>query len=287
MTLAEIIRRLRELLDTLELAKDLREKLEELLRALEAGEPTAIVIARLLADLLELGGDRLPPPIAELVKAYAEAFRNAIDEILRMLWGRYRRLREQGFDHQEANDAVTLDAQTCAWLRFRWALEQWERNPPPQEPVEPAGPGGAAPPDVAPAPGGPAPEPLWAAQDDECCRKLRPAEIIPSVNLVSGYFYFERGNWYVDIDLEVTHRCGLKTEPRARIYIVPFPHRPGIRLERDDSRTRDASGGRGVRRMWRRQMVSAHEPHEVKVHVNATSKCMGVFDGFISVQKRS
>jgi hypothetical protein len=288
MTLAELIKRLRELLDTLDLAKDLRDKLEELLRALEAGEPTATVIARLLADLLELGADRLPAPIAEFIKAYAEAFRNAIDEILRVLWERYKRLREQGFDHQEANDTVTLDAQTCAWLRFRWALEQWERNQPPQEPPEPMGPGEEPPPPPpgTPPPSGPPPEPVWAAEDDECCRKLRPAERIPSVNLINGCFYFDRGNWFVDIDLEITHRCGLKGEPHTRIYIVPFPGRPGIKLEGDSSHARDASGGRGVRKMWRRQMVSAREPHEVKVHVKATSKCMGIFDGFVSVQKR-
>jgi hypothetical protein len=284
MSLAEFIQRLRELLDTLDLAKDLREKLEELLRALEAGEPTATVIARLLADLLELGADRLPGPVADFIKAYAEAFRNAIDALLRLLWDRYRRLREQGFDHQDANDAVTLDAQICAWLRFRWALEQWERQQQQQpEPVEPVGPGGEPP---APAPGGAPPEPLWDAADDECCRKLRPAELIPSVTLVHGSFYFERGNWFVDMDLEVTHRCGLRGEPHVRLHIVPSPGQPGIRLEGDSSRRRDASGGHGVRVMWRRQMVSAREPHEVKVYVKAKSKCMGVFDGFVSVQKR-
>lgn len=94
----ELIKRLRKILDTVQMADDLRKRLERLLEALEGGEPTDIVIARLLADLLELGADRLPGPVGDFVKAYAEAFRNAID------------------------------AKVCEWLRFRWLLEQFDES---------------------------------------------------------------------------------------------------------------------------------------------------------------
>lgn len=124
----ELIKRLRKILDTVEMADDIRERLERLLEALEGGEPTDIVIARLLADLLELGADRLPGPVGDFVKAYAEAFRNAIDAILAVLWKRYREARRAGLDHQEANDLVTFDAKICEWLRFRWLLEQFDES---------------------------------------------------------------------------------------------------------------------------------------------------------------
>lgn len=124
----ELIKRLRKILDTVQMADDLRKRLERLLEALEGGEPTDIVIARLLADLLELGADRLPGPVGDFVKAYAEAFRNAIDAILAVLWKRYREARRAGLDHQEANDLVTFDAKVCEWLRFRWLLEQFDES---------------------------------------------------------------------------------------------------------------------------------------------------------------
>jgi hypothetical protein len=40
----ELIKRLRKILDTVQMADDLRKRLERLLEALEGGEPTDIVI---------------------------------------------------------------------------------------------------------------------------------------------------------------------------------------------------------------------------------------------------
>lgn len=288
MTLQELIERLRKILDTIELEEDLRKKLEELLRALEAGEPTAIVIARLLADILEYGADRLPGPIADFVKAYAEAFRNAIDEILGVLWRRYKAARESGMTHEEANEMVTWDAQVCAWLRLKWLLEHLPPPSPPEEVPQPMAPGTGTVPTPAPAPAPPTEPPVtaWAPEDHDCCKNLTPAERIPSVTVIAGYFYRDGGSWYVDVDIEVTHRCGLLREPHPRLYVVPMLGRPGIKIERAKYTTRPASGGKGTRFMWRRQQVSAHEPHRVQIHIRAISRCIGVYDGFVNIDKQ-
>lgn len=288
MTLAELIDALRKILDTVELADDLRERLKRLLRALEAGEPTDIVVARLLADLLELGADKLPGPIAEFVKAYAEAFRTAIDEILGTLGRKYRRAREAGLTHEEANAITTVDPKICEFLRLRWLLDGIEpaETPPPAPPAPPqpgADTGPKTPGDLAPPPA----PPLWAPEDDDCCGKLTPAERIPSVTLVAGRIYRDGGSWYFDADVEVTHKCGLKSRPSVRIYV-----QVGGKDVALDSHTlrgprpefRDASGGPGERIIFRRFQVPARPPR-ARIQIRAISKCMGVFDGSILIER--
>ncbi len=281
----ELIKRLRKILDTVQMADDLRKRLERLLEALEGGEPTDIVIARLLADLLELGADRLPGPVGDFVKAYAEAFRNAIDAILAVLWKRYREARRAGLDHQEANDLVTFDAKICEWLRFRWLLEQFDES------REAAGdgereeiPGGLIPGPFDPPEGEPEPLPpvqLWDDEHDGCCRGLSARQREPVASIIHERVYREGGSWYIDAIIEITHRCGLKFGGVRALYINIGSG--AIKLQRHYATESAAVGGRGKRYTWRRLQVSAQQPREILVHVRAVSACIGVLDRMVRI----
>ena len=290
----ELIKRLKKLLDTIEMASDLRERLEKLLEALERREPTDIVIARLLADMLELGADRLPGPIGDFIKAYAEAFRDAIDAILGTVWKRYCEVRRSVDDHKEANDMCTWDPETCEWLRFRWLLleefkdagGQANEDDEPEDEI----PGGLVPGPFDPPEGTPKPvEPvqLWDDKHDSCCRNLSVWQRKPVVTIVHQNVYRDGGSWYLDAIIEVTHRCGLKSGGLKALYVDTGSG--AIKLERPLVWRRfwptesAAVGGEGKRYTWNGIQVAAREPREIIVHIRAVSACIGVLDRLVRI----
>lgn len=283
MTKAELIQLLRRILRNVELARDLREKLEEIIASLERNEPTAITIARLLADLIELATEPLPGPIADFIKAYAEAFKTAIDNIIGILWDRYRRLRENGLTHQEANDSVSADAAICEWLRFRWDYTHMPIAPPPPVPAQPK-PSTPPPPDWPGGPGKPAgaPELLWAPEDNNCCSALVPPQK-PKVS-ASGSYFKEGSSWYITADVKVTHPCGLKYGPDTDVYIGVSPNQD-IKLERLGRPTGDSPIANGRELNWDKVQVASVAPRRVRIHIRAVSRCMNVYDGFVELSK--
>lgn len=283
MTKTELIELLRKILRGVDLAEDLKKKIQDLIDALEKNEPTSIVVARLLADLIELATGPLPGPISDFIKAYVEAFKNAIDQIIGLLWDRYRRDREQGLDHQEANDLVTPDAEICAWLNFRWAYEHMPPPPPPPgvtpPPLPPKWPGASG------TPPGP-PQPLWDSQDDNCCSRQNPPQE-PTVTWIGSYFK-DGGSWYIKGKLRVTHPCGLKYGPDTAIYIGTGSQ--DIKLQGGGLPDRPSPGGTGPipggeQLLWTKVQVAKRAPRRVRIHVRAVSRCIDVYDGFIELRK--
>lgn len=270
MTKAELIKLLRRILRNVELAKDLKEKLEDIIGSLERNEPTDITIARLLADLIELATEPLPGPIADFIKAYAEAFKTAIDNIIGILWGKYRRLRENGLDHQTANAETTWDAAICEWLRFRWDYTHMPIAPLPP----PDWPGGSGTPST--------PEPLWAPEDNNCCSALVPRQK-PNVSHTGSYFK-EGSSWYITADVKVTHPCGLKYGPDTDVYIGISPNQD-IKLEKLGRPTGESSIQNGRELSWDKVQVAATAPRRVRIHIRAVSRCMDTYDGFVELTK--
>lgn len=272
MTKKELIELLRKILKARELAEDLKKKLQELVDALERNEPTAIIIARLLADLIELGTDPLPGPISDFIKAYAEAFKNAINQILGILWWKYRKMRENGLTHQEANALVSSDPQICEWLHFGWAYEHMKVEPPPA--------GGTPPPKpMLPVPptSGPPPVP-WEAADDNCCRNNN---VPPTVTVKSATVYKDSGSWYLDATIEVTHPCRILYGPDTKVYAVIAAGAAAIKLEIREPQATDIPNGKSI--TWDKVQVSATRPRSLRIHVRAVSRCATVFDGLVPV----
>jgi hypothetical protein len=149
--------------------KKLQDLLDELTK-LKEGEPLSLAIAVLLAELLEYGADYLPPIIYDWVKAYIEAFRTAIDNLIGILKARYFKLREDGFPPDEASNLVTSDPEVDAWLKVLWDLEHMKPSPPSVTGTPGVSTPGATPPTPS-SPPSPPPVP-WAKQYENCCKGL-------------------------------------------------------------------------------------------------------------------
>lgn len=280
-TLKELIEKLKEIKDTFDAGSEIADKIQEVIDRLEANEPTSLIIARILADIIEKLGENLGP-LADWITAYAEAFRDAIDSIMGTLYGRYKRMRDTGFTHEEAIALITSDREVAEWLRFRYALENMPRPKPDElddRPVELEHddleePGGSVPPS-------PSPDPLWDAAHHDCCKDLAPADLRPVFNLIGKRIYMRGGSRYVDFEFEITHKCGLRGAPRVRFHVaagsrwIPVP-RPGVPGRPFVLETREAIGGKGVRYSVKAMQVQMKGDDLVMVDIRAVSNCIGL-----------
>lgn len=286
-TLTELIKRLKDIKDGYEAGSEIADKIQDVIDRLEANEPTSTIVARLLADLIEKLGGELGP-LGSWIAAYAQAFRDAIDSILGTVYGRYKRMRDTGFTHEEATGLSSWDPEVPDWLRFKY---EYENMPEPEEAEEPGEseieeyddletPGEpTTPPPAPPTP----PEPLWPEVHHDCCKDLSEQDLKPVFNLIGKRIYRSRGSRYMDFTFEVTHRCGLRGNPRTRFLTKVGSRwvklaRPNLRNSPYDLKVTEAVGGKGKRYAVTRMQVMMGGDAGVMVDVRAISNCIGLLN---------
>lgn len=226
--LSNLLGQLQEIIDGLEEASELREKLEDLQDRIRQNEPTSLLVARCLAEILGLFADELPAHLGDWIKAYLDAFKDAIDAILGVMWGRYKRYRETGSSHEEALELINPinDEEISLWLQMRWWLSQQpepepepelepeEENEPTPEP-EPANTPSSGPATPGPAPITPPPRPTQPTESAEA-RRIRECCSIhghegPTIDVSGLRVEFDQ-NGYVVVNGEAiaSHPCGIR-----------------------------------------------------------------------------
>jgi len=277
---SELIERLKKLIEKLQELEEYKEKYDELkkklqdlldeLTKLKQGEPLSLAIAVLLAELLEYGADYLPPIISDWVKAYVEAFRTAIDNLIGILKARYFKLREDGFPPDEASSLVTSDPEVDAWLKVLWDLEHMRPSPPTV-----AGAPGASSPGVSPPtpPSPPSPPPVpWAAAYDSCCKGLTIDQLRPKITLVSGTVFKDGGSWYVAAKITVTQRCGVSVWDYD-LFVVTAGGKAFQLQHGSATAPTETAQADGVAATWSKVQVGHDEPRELVIRVSAVSNC--------------
>jgi hypothetical protein len=276
----ELIKKLKRLIEKLQELEEYKEKYDELkkklqdllveLTKLKEGEPLSLAIAVLLAELLEYGADYLPPIISDWVKAYIEAFRTAIDNLIGILKARYFKLREDGFPPDEASNLVTSDPEVDAWLKVLWDLEHMKPSPPTVTGTPGAGAPGVTPPTPSSTPS-PPPVP-WAKQYENCCKGLTIDQLRPKITLVSGRVFRDGGSWYVAAEISVTQKCGIGEWDYA-LFVVTSGGR-AFQLQHGSATTPTKTPqADGVTASWSKVQVGHDEPRELVIRVSAVSNC--------------
>jgi hypothetical protein len=276
---SELIKKLRKLIEKLQELEEYKEKYDELkkklqdlldeLTKLKQGEPLSLAIAVLLAELLEYGADYLPPIISDWVKAYIEAFRAAIDNLIGILKARYFKLREDGFSPDEASNLVTSDPEVDAWLKVLWDLEHMKPSPPSVTGTPGTSSPGAPP--TPPLPPSPPPVP-WATAHDSCCKGLTIDQLRPKITLVSGKVFKDGASWYVAAEISVAQKCGISVWDYGLFVITAggkaFQLQHGSATAPKETPTAD-----GITASWSKVQVGHDEPRELVIRVSAVSNC--------------
>jgi hypothetical protein len=278
---SELIEKLKKLIEKLQEAEEYREKYEELkkklqqlldeLTQIQQGKPLSLAIAVLLAELLEYGSDYLPPIISDWVKAYVEAFRTAIDNLIGILKGRYFKLRQDGFPPDEASALVTSDPEVDAWLKVLWDIEHLAPPAPPSAGTGGSGAGassGGSSGALPPAPHGPP----WAPAFASCCTGLVIDQLRPKIELVSGSIFKDAGSWYAKATVSITQKCGI-AEWDYQIFVVTSATQ-AIQLQSGSvTKPTETPQNNGVTATWDKIQVGHNEPRELVIRISAESNC--------------
>ena len=125
MSINDVLDQIEELIDAVDdydKVEDFMDRLEDL-RNGQNVDPEEI--SNLLADILEYLIGKVPlGPYKLLIDAVIKFIKKAIDSnvklVLFILWNKYKALRENGMDHEEAAENTTQDPMVEKYLRLKW-----------------------------------------------------------------------------------------------------------------------------------------------------------------------
>lgn len=115
-------------------------------------------------------------------------------------------------------------------------------------------------------------QPLWEEEDDNCCRRLTPAEHKPEFKMIDSRIYSDGEGSFMDCTFEIVHRCGLRTQPKVRFQATTGESwRPVVPLSLEVGSAADEPGVRYT--AIRFPVLYRRVRHPVRVNITAISKC--------------
>jgi hypothetical protein len=125
----------------------------------------------------------------------------------------------------------------------------------------------------------------WPKEMDGCCEGADPFPTLTVLQPPAPRVYKDRGSWYVDLKLLVSHKCGLKEQPVVKVYLFDRTH--WMLSQRPVVTIRQVAGDNWELEVDKGQIAAgSYWGAAFRVEVHAVSKCEGDLDATYTVRRQ-